>query len=568
MLLYLYSRGYFVILIYLIYNNNVYPTYPIEGTVSWDSSGDNQLQFSVKSNNIIHRCFTENIAADVIVFDYRVVWRGKLESIRKNNKDVYRITAYGLLKQLDKINDYTEFFSISTFKDAYYNTIFNSDGTSSEQYVYESILQPDAFTYTNNTGFVQIGLKKNASIGNTKGTAIVQETPIYANNRPCFNFAAFTYNLPASFYVLSKSKDIADNQLTTTLITTTSGIKSVAHNIVTDPSYTAVQYGIRNNTGGTYTVTAEENAYYLNLNAVRLLSTGVYSISGRLSAQTSPGTITLNIPNASIGDGVYFISTVSGEYTNVIDVTPTTCSVVTSNPHASGGWYIMPRMHATEIISNICSHVGLRTIYLDYPDKDIKDANYQTENAKSVLDRVCKHGSDTTLFKVVGTGDTAYVVSDSFPTYYVDLDVYTIEKLYAHRIASARSVYTTAFGVERATDNVAQTVSNGSYRTESYTSNYTTSGAALNEVRNTLHVYDVIPIKSDIKTSRIYNSAGGLVDYPLPGSRIIIRNILPELLGIDKYKYYLSSIVLDVVTGAKQYVIGDYIDNIESILAN
>lgn len=537
------------------------------GSVAWDEAGDNQIQITARGN-IADRIFRQNYVSDVVAFDNgHEVWRGKLDSVQKTSAGEYIITAYGLLKQLNKIDDYTEFFSKSN--PSWYELNANNSRyrVASGEFIYQNIAPANGIKYASSDNTILFGLQKGAVIPWPSGYGAATEIPRATQNTISAVYATVSHAMPANFLNTMLTVD--------TGVTTPFSNTSAATNypLVYAGSFTdgthALLFTGRNATGGNYTVTAENDIYNASLSNTRIMYGAADTISGTFSSALAPGenkALPISANSAiQIGDMLY--TTISGEAITVSNIVGSTVYGDVLYGHRSGETYFIPKLYADPIIDDLVSRVGMRAIYLDAPNVDIPNATFIQQNAGSIINELRSKAHSSGDLKIVGVAGTVYVGNDNLPTYYADVDEYTLEKVVGDKIKYASGSYKTSFGVDRVTGSVSAPVDNGSYRSVAFKSDYTISGAVLNEMSTYLRSMSQVNVKSDFKVSKLYNRAGGIVEYPLPNARVIIRNLLPELYGIADYTYYLRAMTKDLVTGATEYVIGEYIDSVSTLLA-
>lgn len=558
--------------------NTVYDVTPYveKGSVSWGESGDNEVQIDLKSTFAFSQnLFQSNYQYNCVVLDGgRQVFNGKLSSNGRVN-DTSSLTAVGDYYKTQEIEDYTEFWSYAGTEDFYLLTSDNSRAGAVSGELVSQVTQvaPDFYAYENDGSSIRMSLKKSTSIPSLSGIAAVFELPQICQNNMYRALYTLKYQVPSGFLIVVQVKDINGGNATnlTNISTTTTSPASISTYQGIGIDARTIYLALRNSTGGTYTSTQEDGFWSVVLTDVRLLATSDDVIVSTITASTSAGSDIVFTPASmngiNVGDRLYIVN----ECITVKSITASTFTADAINAHTNGNAFAIARNCATNIIEDIANRVGASVIMTTTPDKDIPNALYNNQSAFSILEDLKQTSlHDDTLSISVQNGNMIVVEHGATSTYYADANDIQLSKEYDSLVARANSQYTTNTSIDRVAGSVVDTrsVSLNSLRTKRIESNYTISGAALNDAYQYLTTNSRVTIKSDFKVTKLYNGAGGIVDYPIMGSQVIFRNIIPELLGIADYSYSLKSATLDLVTGEKEYVIGEYLDTLSTLVAN
>lgn len=563
--------------------NTVYDVTPYieKGSVSWSENGDNEVQVDLKDTFAFSQnLFQSNYQYQCVVLDGgRQVFNGKLSNNSRVNA-VSSLTAVGDFYKTQEIEDYTEFWSDTGASKFYIQDEDNSRiGAVSGELISQVVAAaPDVFSSDINDAYITLSLKKGAAYTSFSGIGAVYELPAIATNDMRYVGFQLDYVIPSGFLIVVQPRDSAGsaaiNAFSTNPLVATSNTRVIYTTIPADTRY--LYFAYRHNEASTYTNTQEDGYWYAKLSYIRMLHHGDDTITTTLNGAITPGsdkTITpASMDGINIGDLLYFNSGgTTNEVITVKSVSGSSFIADVRNNHANGETFYIPRMLATSVIEDIANRIGASVVFDTTPDKDIPNALYNNQDAFSILQDL-KYTSLHNDILEIRAQDGNIIVTEhgSTPVYYANASDIQLSKEYDSLVAYVNSQYTTNAGIDRVTGSVSDTksISLNSLRTRRIESNYTISGAALNDASQYLTANSRVTIKSDFKVTKLYNSAGGIVDYPIMGSQVIFRNLIPELLGIADYSYALKSATLDIVTGEKEYVIGEYLDTLPTLVAN
>lgn len=195
-------------------------------------------------------------------------------------------------------------------------------------------------------------------------------------------------------------------------------------------------------------------------------------------------------------------------------------------------------------------------------DDDQPNLAFKDTSLRDVLNKL----AETVKYRYYITRNTFYFHKEPFETYYLDQDKTTLSQSFDNVYTDVKVRFKSIYGLDAVGSSYKPTTKY--IITKSKTVN---SGANSKEVANTYaktigdedkeNVVKVVPTEGVL-----YNQYGGLVKSPKVNARIILKQVVPEIVGLTNKTYYLSEIKYDFTTGAFSYVIDAEEDTFESLL--
>lgn len=553
----------------LIYPDLTIPLTPYiaeNSTVSWDDLGDNQVNLTVTRNYTTQRIFTrKDIPELVIDYNGAEIWRGKVQNIQRST-DTLTITAYGLLRQLQDIQLRNGYSAVGTS----YWKIYTSQSTNVLTGNVDYFIRDEAYNVEVKDNYIKMGAKKGVTIPRYFAGAIATfEFPDTAQNMKLHCTIERFIN---PRFVVSVDFIDTNRTLTQRYSYSTNGHTSLSLSVPNGTKYiTILMYC---DVSGGYTVVEENNYWYITIKDLRITpSTDTINttISSAISSGANRSLPLVNKTGLDVGSTVYFPTSASGETVTISNKDLTNFygdCIFNHSINASG---IIPRFTAQQAITNMASGIGMKPVYYTIPNRDLGDAWYFGANALNTLQSY----KDTALIDdkllFYGTGNNLYVTSSGqLPSYYVRANEFTIEKDFSTYIGKSYASYTTAFDQTRYTplyDHAAQQRTTAT-KTVTVDSQYTVSGAVNYDLVRQTTAQSQLTLRSEFNVNTVYNQAGGEIYHPQPQAYVYVRNLLPELEGIDDIVYKLKSYTVDLYSGERTYVIGEYVEDVSTMLAS
>lgn len=514
--------------------------------LSWDDKGANTLQVdNIVDNDIIYAPRQLPIYA---YSDGVEIWRGFIgETTRATNNNA--LVAYGDIHRFSMKEDYTEFWSETGCS----NWFVLASGNSFPFTV--SNLSPNSFDARVDDNELYFTLRKDAAIRNVHGT-IAAYRP---NNNIKLYAANIEYRLPTNFTAYLQGRQ-ADGTFSFNVIYAGNG--AIKYGVIFSVSVNVgmINVFLRNDTGGTYTVTDETDHWYVKITDFRAMSDSSDTVAGTLTSAATAGTnATINV---STTEGMYPGAQVSIPSANpqIVTVKTVGASSFTADLRANqpnGAAFRTLRLRSSTIASGIAQSINYPySTFIQNTDDDITNAIYAQENALEVLESVKPGNYDMYTRK----GIFCYVPQTQRDTYLARADQYSTTIDLYNSPGSIRAKY------DDKLTGYTETIDAQRYQlTRTKTIDLpTASGMAI--VQRNLAASGIVESKSDVTISELRNRLGGVLSiHEIHTPAVVsIQNIIPELTGV-KTTYLLKEIRAD--GDNISYVLDKYPDTIESFLS-
>lgn len=529
--------------------------------ITWGENGDNEL--SIDNKNILAPLFDQPAQYKIEAHENgSCIWSGRIAEIVLDNGQ-YHLRAKGDIYQFDQIEDYTEFWSdAGTERWKLYTNL-------TSHIVAPIIAVESSFDTSLNDGLLYATLRKGSAIPSNSGMAFYWHPPFGSSNRVSQYIATIENRLPVNWNAIIQARDENGTFLENI---TVAGNDTLKRNLIyktytNNPFYLYVI--LINQTGGTYTVSAESDTYFIRVHDTRILARNQDQSTTTITSSVAPGSAVTVTPASMAGiyEGSKVAFVTSGELVTASQVTPTTFKADLRNGHPSGDTLLIPRMQVSTVVSGIVSpYYNSQNIVIQPSSDDIQRAIYEQENALSVLKELAETGNGIHPFDVFSMrGVFTFRSSTDRPLYYAQADEYSValdlfgsaNKIRAtYELGDSRIV--TPYVVR--TNQIAQL-----NRTRTIEPNITASGLLTTYLSNVVN--QPILSKTSIAIKRLRNQYYGDLDVSalyIPAT-VRITNIDPILSHI-KTNFTLREIRIDA-DGETEYILDELPDTIETLLA-
>jgi hypothetical protein len=195
---------------------------------------------------------------------------------------------------------------------------------------------------------------------------------------------------------------------------------------------------------------------------------------------------------------------------------------------------------------------GYTQIIKDTTD-DLSNLSFENVNALNAIQEL----ADNLDFKFYVTGGKVFFTKDPNQTYYLNQDSKNISQSFDNVYTNIRTRYTSIYQFSAVTKYVRPSERYNVVKSKTIEQG-TLSRSLATVVAETVASEDISSIVKVIPQSGdLYNEYGAIVRDPQINSAVVLKNVVPELIGLGDKTYYLSQIKYDFATGKYEYVIDE-----------
>ncbi len=508
----------------------------------------------------------------------KVIWRGRIDEVSLNNSNA-QLRSYGLRQLLYDNGVQNEFFTVTNRNHLLDTTVnLTTDPVTIEDLEYYDVKKNEGF----------ITLKKGAAIANASNNGFNVLVGDFATVGSGVILVDVEYRLPTgfTFYIQQRSgfnageANINSVLLSNTAFTGNGSVQRHVNTAVLDANASLIGFFIFNETGGTYTVTAETGYYYVTLHYYRIVR-NTRTVSTTISASITAGTRTVtpgSMANINVGNAFLIGSIADPSLREIVYVTATTATTFTAvfqRSHAAGAAVYAEQITASEMIKRLVNTVNVYSS-VDVQDSivDIDHVDTQPTTVVAFLDNLCARGDGVLPF-VWGVDENARFYTRRKDgvgtTYYADVDTFELTAKLSEIVNIVYGLYSNNEGIEHLTTYLLDETSFSEYgvrRAAIVSSDQVHYSAVEKEINAYLQDKKVLHSESLLTFSRFMTPTGSTIteDELRPGDKIIIRNIPAQFVGIFKEYYTIAQVKINLKTGRISYTFDQPLTTLEQLL--
>ncbi len=257
-----------------------------------------------------------------------------------------------------------------------------------------------------------------------------------------------------------------------------------------------------------------------------------------------------------------YVETVNVVTKSSIEYTEFTCNNAVSYP--SNTTFFVFTLSSSDVVNDIIQeYIPDSTLIVENQGDLLLNSTYDGENLKQSTQDI----ADSLGCRVYKQGKTTFFIRNPVNTYYLNQSSKSISQSFDKFYNRVRSNYKSIYELENTTAYVEKPSKIAIPKSKTVNLG-TSSGKLADEIIQRVATEDIGSIVKVIpQTGELYNEYGAVVRDPKINSAVVLKNVVPELIGLGDKTYYLSEITYDFMTGQYEYVVDEPEITFELILS-